>query len=428
MADIQDDQGDNLGSGKGENEATLSSELAGAVRAGFQEPGFIIFMATVTSIVAFSVDMMLPALLDIGAEYQLADPNDSQLVIITFIFAFGISQLLFGPMVDALGRRTILIGSLLSFAVMSVAALFAPNFEMLLLARALAGVSAGAARTASQAIVRDCFVSNDMARIMSHIMAVFMVAPLFAPLIGQFIIFIANWHWIFLFLGIGGALAAAVGTAKLKETLEPQKRRPLSTKRVSQAFLESLTYRRSTGYTLVGVAFTGALFTYVVTSAQVFGELYGLGDNFVYAFIAAAGALTISSIINGKLVKNSDMRKIVHRALIAFLALAIVFFIFAYLDRIPFAFMLVITMSTMFLFGFIATNTAAIALEPMGHIAGTASSVINTVSISGGALIGGVIGQLYDGTIIPMATGFLILAIVGIIAAYWAERGSLTLR
>jgi DHA1 family bicyclomycin/chloramphenicol resistance-like MFS transporter len=161
---------------------------------------------------------------------------------------------------------------------------------------------------------------------------------------------------------------------------------------------------------------------------QVFGELYGLGGNFVYAFMAAAGALTVSSIVNGKLVKTVVLRKIVHLALIAFFIMAIIFVVLAYLDSIPFEVMLLITMSTMFLFGFVATNTSAIALEPMGHIAGTASSVINTVSVSGGALIGGIIGQLYDGTVVPMATGYLILAIIAIIAAFWGERGSLTLR
>lgn len=420
MAEMQDSSA--------QGEPPISSELVGAARAGFREPNFIIFMAVVISIVAFSIDMMLPALLDIGNEYRLTDPNDTQLVIIAFIFAFGLSQLLFGPLTDAFGRRNILIGSLVCFAIVSVGALFAPNFETLLLARALAGVSAGAARTSSQAVIRDCFVSNDMARIMSHVMAVFMVAPLFAPLIGQFIIYLANWHWIFLFLGIGGAITAIVGAVNLKETLNEDNRRPLSAKRVSQAFLESLTYRRSTGYTLVSVAFTGALFTYVITTAQVFGELYGLGDKFIYAFIAAAGGLTASSVINGKLVKKIALRKIVHRALIAFLFLTSCFFVLAYLDLVPFAVMLGVTISTMFLFGFVATNTAAIALEPMGHIAGTASSVINTISVSGGAFIGGVIGQLYDGTIIPMATGYLILAIVGVAAAFWGERGSLTLR
>ncbi|WP_162651637.1 Bcr/CflA family efflux MFS transporter [Lentilitoribacter sp. Alg239-R112] len=407
---------------------TYPTELTGAARAGFRERNFIVFMAAVTSIVAFSVDMMLPALADIGSEYRLSDANDTQLVIIAFIFSFGVSQLFFGPLTDAFGRRKILVGSLFSFALISVAALFSPNFETLLLARALAGVAAGAARTASQAVVRDCFVSSDMARIMSLVMAVFMVAPLAAPVIGQFIIYLSNWHWIFLFLGIGGAITATIGALHLKETQDPENIRPLSAKRVSQAFLESLTYRRSTGYTLVSVAFTGALFTYVVMAPQVFGELYGLGGNFVYAFMAAAGALTVSSIVNGKLVKTVVLRKIVHLALIAFFIMAIIFVVLAYLDSIPFEVMLLITMSTMFLFGFVATNTSAIALEPMGHIAGTASSVINTVSVSGGALIGGIIGQLYDGTVVPMATGYLILAIIAIIAAFWGERGSLTLR
>lgn len=412
-----------------QDNATHSSEPIGAARAGFKERNFIIFMASVTSIVAFSVDMMLPALLDIGSEYRLSDANDTQLVIVAFIFSFGLSQLLFGPLTDAYGRRTILIGSLISFAMISVAAIFSPNFEALLLARVLAGISAGAARTASQALVRDCFQSSDMARIMSLIMAVFMVAPLLAPVIGQFIIYIANWHWIFLFLGTGGAITATVGVLYLKETQAPENVSPLSAKRVSQAFLESLTYRRSTGYTLVSVAFTGALFTYVVMVPQIFGELYGLGSDFVFAFMAAAGALTVSSVLNGKLVKTVALRKLVHLALIAFFILSIIFVILAYFDALPFALMLTVTMSTMFLFGFVTTNTTAIALEPMGHIAGTASSVINTVSVSGGALIGGFIGQLYDGSVLPMAAGYLVLAIIGIIAAFWAERGnSLTLR
>lgn len=411
-----------------QNTVTNPSELVGAKRAGFREPNFIIYMASVTSIVAFSVDMMLPALLDIGSEYRLSDPNDTQLVIVAFIFALGISQLFFGPLTDAFGRRIILIGALVSFALSSVAALFAPNFELLILARILAGISAGAARTASLAIVRDCFVSNDMARIMSHVMAVFMIAPLAAPAIGQFIIYIANWHWIFLFLGIGGAITAIVGSLNLKETLEIKDRRSLSVKHVLEAFLESLTYRRPVGYTIVAVMFTGALFTYVVTTAQVFGELYGLGSNFIFAFMASAAALTVSSIINGRLVKTMLLRKIVHRSLVAFLFMTIVFFFAAYFVSVPIWFMLIVTMTTMFLFGFIATNTISIALEPLGHIAGTASSVLNTISVSGGAIIGGMIGQLYDGTVIPIATGYLILAIVGIIAAFWAERGSLTLR
>lgn len=411
-----------------QNNESGSTEIIGAERSGFKEPCFIMFMAAVTSIVAFSVDMMLPALLDIGSEYRLSDPNDAQLVIVAFIFSMGLSQLFFGPLTDAFGRHTILIGSLFSFGLMSVAALFAPNFETLLLARVLAGISAGAARTASLAIIRDCFSSTDMARIMSHVMAVFMLAPLVAPLLGQFVIYIANWHWIFVVLGAGGTLTAIIAMKNLKETQDIKDRRSLSVKHVFEAFLESLTYRRSTGYTLVSVAFTGAIFSYIVATPQIFGELYGLGDNFIYAFMAAAAALAASSILNGKLVKTVVLRKIVHRALAAFLILSIIFFIISYFSHMPFLLMLIINMGTMFLFGFVITNTTAIALEPMGHIAGTASAVVNTISVSVGALIGGTIGQLYDGTLVPMATGYLILAVVAIGAAFWGERGSLTLR
>ena len=403
-------------------------ELSGAKRAGFSELAFTVFIAATVSIIAFSVDIMLPALLDIGSEYQLTDPNDAQLVIVAFIFSLGVSQLFFGPLTDAFGRRLILTLALLSFALASLAALFAPNFATLLILPALSGASAGAARTASQAIVRDCYSGNDMARVMSNVMAVFMIAPLIAPAIGQYIIYLANWHWIFLFLGAGGSLTCLVAFLRLKETQDPNERMALSISHVVDAFLESLRYRRPVGYCIVAIAFSGALFTYVVTIAQVFGELYEMGDNFIYAFMIAAAAMAISSIINGRLVKKTPLRVIVHISILAFLIVTSIFFFAANFASVPFALMLFVTIMTMGLFGFVVANTTAIALEPLGHIAGTASSVLNTMSVSFGALIGGVLGQLYDGTIIPMANGYLILGVVSLIAALWAERWSLTLK
>ncbi len=409
-----------------ENQTT--SRLSGAQRAGFSELAFTVFIAATVSIIAFSVDIMLPALMDIGNEYQLTDPNDAQLVIVAFIFSLGVSQLFFGPLTDAFGRRLILTLALLSFAITSVAALFAPNFASLLFVRVLAGASAGAARTAAQAIVRDCYSGNDMARVMSNVMAVFMVAPLIAPAIGQYIIYIANWHWIFLFLGAGGFLTYFIAFFRLKETQKIEDRMSLSIAHVVDAFRESLRYRRPVGYCIVAIAFSGALFTYVVTIAQVFGELYGMGSNFIYAFMIAAASMAISSVINGRIVKNTPLRKIVHLSIMAFLAVTVIFFIAANFATVPFALMLFVTIMTMLLFGFVVANTTAIALEPLGHIAGTASSVLNTMSVSFGALIGGVLGQLYDGTVIPMANGYLILGIVSLIAALWAERWTMTLK
>ena len=408
-------------------EEQMPVELSGAKRAGFSELAFTVFIAATVSIIAFSVDIMLPALLDIGNEYQLTDPNDAQLVIVAFIFSLGVSQLFFGPLTDAFGRRLVLTLALLSFALTSFAALFAPNFATLLFIRVLAGASAGAARTAAQAIVRDCYSGNDMARVMSNVMAVFMVAPLIAPAIGQYIIYLANWHWIFLFLGAGGSLTYLVAFIRLKETQKREDRMALSISHVVEAFRESLRYRRPVGYVIVAIAFSGALFTYVVTIAQVFGELYGMGDNFIYAFMIAAAAMAISSIINGRIVKNTPLRLIVHISIIAFLIVTLIFFFAAHFATVPFALMLFVTIMTMLLFGFVVANTTAIALEPLGHIAGTASSVLNTMSVSFGALIGGILGQLYDGTIIPMANGYPILGIVSIIAASWAERWSFKL-
>lgn len=407
---------------------TTDNSTLGAKLAGFSERKFIVFMAATTSIVAFSVDMMLPALLEIGGEYQVTDINDVQLVIIAFIFSFGLSQLLFGPLVDTFGRRKILIISLFSFAFFSVSALFAPSFELLLAARMAAGVSAGAARSSSQAIVRDCFVGSDMARIMSHVLAVFMIAPIIAPPIGQLIINISNWHWIFLFLGIGGALTAIWASMDLHETHPVEKRRDLSISGLRQAFVESLAYRRSTGYMIVSLAMISCLFSFIITTPQIFGQLYNLGDNFIYVFIVSAACLAASSIINGRILKSVSIRYIVHISILAFLLLTSVFIFLAYTDNVTLPFMIFTTMTTMLLFGFINTNSTAIALEPMGHIAGTASSLINTIGVSGGAFLGGLVGRLYDGSVVPMATGYFIFACVALIAAFWGERGSLTLR
>lgn len=402
--------------------------LTGAARAGFTERGFIIFTGITTSTVAFSIDMMLPALIDIGSYFKVQNQNDIQLVIVTFLFSFGISQLLFGPLTDCFGRKKILVFSLFAFALSSIAAFFAPSFEWLLLARLAGGVSAGAARSASTAIVRDCFSGSDMARILSHVFAVFMIAPIIAPPIGQLIVYLSDWHWIFMFLGFGGLSAALWATLSYRETLYVKDRRPFSLKKIAEAIKECLSYRRPTGYGLVNLFIVSALFTFITSSAQIFGELYGMGDWFLAVFTLSAVCLAGCSVLNAYLVKTYDMRLLMHWSLVVFFILSLIFVALALRGPVALPWMIAIVVGVTSMFGFTNANSMSVALEPLGHVAGTASSIIATFGASGGALFGGLIARSYDGTVLPMAIGYLILSSAGLTAAYWGERGKLVLR
>lgn len=395
-------------------------------RSGMNERMFIVFTGASTSIVAFSIDMMLPAIMDIGQEYHIQSQNDPQLVIVVFLFAFGLSQLIFGPLTDSFGRKAILVGALIAFALSSLAAIFSSTFELLLIARFVSGLSAGAARSASQAIIRDCFVGRDMARVMSHIFTVFMIAPIIAPPIGQAIIYVSNWHWIFLFLGFGGAILAAWAALSLKETHPHDKRMAFTFQMVFEAFKETLIYRRSTGYAIVNMMVVSALFTFLASSPQIFGELYGLGDGFLLVFMTSAAFLALSSMLNAHLVKTVDMRRIMHNGLLVFFIVTLIFLAFALSGHVPFILITMIVICATSLFGFTNANSAAVALEPLGHVAGTASSLIATFGATGGAVFGGMIARAYDGTVLPMAIGYVILASISLLAAFWGERGKLS--
>lgn len=401
--------------------------LSGAARAGFSERGFIIFTGITTSTVAFSIDMMLPALIDIGNHFRVQNQNDIQLVIVSFLFAFGISQLFFGPLTDSFGRKKILTLALFAFGFSSIAAYFAPSFEWLLLARIASGLSAGAARSASTAIVRDCFSGSDMARILSHVFAVFMIAPIIAPPIGQLIVYLSDWHFIFMFLGLVGLGAALWATFGYRETLHIEDRRPFSLAKIVEAIQECLSYRRPTGYGLVNLFIVSALFTFISSSAQIFGELYGLGDWFLAVFTLSAVCLASCSVLNAHLVKIYDMRLLMHWSLVVFFLVSCAFMTMALLGPVPLLPMVVIVVTVTSMFGFTNANSMSVALEPLGHVAGTASSIIATFGASGGALFGGIIARAYDGTVLPMAFGYLILSAAGLLAAYWGERGRLVL-
>jgi len=404
-------------------ETVLSPAAVLKQKMGFGE--FILLMAALTSIVAFSIDIVLPALPNISADYSLTNDNDRQLVIVAFIVCFGITQLIFGPLADRFGRKWLTLGGLAVYAVASFAASFAPNFETLLIARACQAVGASAVRITTSAIVRDCFEGRDMARVMSYIFTTFMVVPIFAPALGQAFLYFAEWHLIFTFLGVGSILMGYWGYSRLDETLAPEDQRSLSPASIFTACKEIATNRISAGYSIATTLYFGALFSMVVSVQQIFVDVFGLGDWFAIAFAGNACGMAVTSFANARLVRSIGMRRMSHGAMVTFALASISMFAISQMAVLPILAAYILVAIAMMSFGLVAGNFNSIAMQPLGHIAGTATSVIGTLTFTGGAVLGGIVGQAFDGTIVPLATAFLIFGLAAMLIVFVTEGGRL---
>lgn len=409
--------------------ATSPSAAPGAspqpTKAGIGGREFIMLIGALTSLTAFAIDSMLPALPAIGADLALANPNDRQLVLVAFVLAFGPAQIIFGPLSDRFGRRPVLLGGLIFFVMASIGAAVTESWGALLACRAAQGVGASAVRIMTLAIVRDCYAGRDMARIMSYVFTVFMIVPIVAPAIGQGVVAVTDWHWLFAVLGLSAAGLALWAGSRLGETLPPPERRPLSLTSIAGAFGEILSNRVALGYTLAVTLFFGGLFAFIVSIQQIIELIYGLQDWFAAVFATSASAMAIASFANAGLVKRFGMRRISHTALVTFMLFGAFLLILGLIVVPPFAVTIILITLVMLSFGFVAGNFNAIAMEPLGHIAGSASSVLGTISFTGGAIMGSLVGQAFNGTIIPLAAAFTLFGVVALAIIWVTERGKL---
>ncbi|WP_425499221.1 multidrug effflux MFS transporter [Hoeflea poritis] len=397
-------------------------------RAGVGFLEFIVLLAALSSIVALSIDIMLPALPLIGESFAITDENDRQAVITVFMLGFGVAQILFGPVSDRFGRKIVLIPAILLYAVAAVADAFAGSFTTLLLLRLAQGICAAAVRIIVNAMVRDCFGGRDMARVMSYTFTVFMIVPIVAPAIGQAIVGVASWQWIFVFLGVAGLGLAVWSGLRIRETLPEEERLPLSFAAIGNAFREVISNRLAMGYTLASTLCFGGLFAFVVSAQQIFQSVYDLGHWFAFAFALNAGIMAVLNFTNGSLVRRVGMRLISHSALIAFAALGTLLLIICLFGTPPFLLAYLILAAIAGAFGLVPPNFNALAMEPLGHIAGTASSVMGVISFTGGAVLGALVGQAFDGTLIPLAAGYAVFGWTAFGIIVWTEKGRLFVR
>ncbi|HTO30052.1 MAG TPA: multidrug effflux MFS transporter [Pararhizobium sp.] len=400
-------------------------ENQGSARIGLGFFEFIITIALMTASVAIAIDIMLPALPAIGQSLNVANTNDTQLVIGVFFLGFGCSQIVFGSLSDTFGRRTILLAGLAFFTLTMLLAAATSSFETLLMLRFAQGIGAAAVRICTMAIIRDCFGGREMARVMSYVFIVFMIVPIVAPSLGQGIVHYANWHWIFILLGAIGAILFGWATARLKESLPKEERLPLSVASVVSGFRTVLTNRITCGYMIGMTLFTAVICAYIVTVQQIFGEVYGLGDWLPIAFAGTAGGIAVINFINGYFVRSFGMRRISHVAIILFTLLSGIGFLVSLGGKIDFALAYLMFSVLLMMFAVVTTNFTAISLEPMGHVAGTATAITGFVSTTGGALLGSAVGQMFNGTIQPLMASYTLFGALTIVAVLWAEKGKL---
>ena len=397
------------------------------VLGGMGRVEFIALMAFLMALNALAIDIMLPGLQEIGAALNVENVNHRQYVVSAYLIGFGIAQLFYGPIADRFGRRMPMIIGLTIYVVSSLAVVLVPSFESLLVLRFIQGIGSAATRVITVSIVRDVFGGRQMAEVMSLIMMVFMVIPVVAPGTGQVIMLFGDWHWIFVFMALIAVIVGVWMYVRLPETLAPEDVRPFTVKVIFDGFRIVLTNRVALCYTIASTFIFGALFGFINSAQQVYVGIYGLGVWFPVAFAGVALFMALASFVNAKLVGRFGMRKLSHGSLLGFITINFIWLVVQLVGPAPMPFALFITFFAlaMFQFGWIGSNFNSLAMEPLGHVAGTASAVLGFMGTIGGSVIGAVIGQAFDGTALPMVAGFFVVSVIGLVFVLIGEKGRL---
>jgi DHA1 family bicyclomycin/chloramphenicol resistance-like MFS transporter len=382
-------------------------------------------MALLTSLTALSIDAMLPALTDIGAELGVSSANGSQLIITTLFAGFAVGQLFYGPVSDSAGRKRPIYAGLIIFAVGSVLAMAATSFTVMLVGRVLQGFGAAAPRIVVIALVRDQYDGRAMARIMSFVLGVFVLVPMLAPAIGQAILLVGSWRMIFAMLLALAIIVSVWFAIRQPETLAPTDRVDFSVRRIAGAVLEVCRDRSALGYTIASGIVFGAFLGYLNSAQQIFQLQYALGAQFPLYFAALALSIGCASFANSMLVMRYGMRRLSWLALAGSFVASGFYLVYAInADGMPPLWTLMSWgLFTFFCFGLVFGNFNAMAIESLGHIAGVAAAVIGSLGTMISLLLGLLIGQAYDGTVLPLVGGFALLSLSSLIAMRITEKG-----
>lgn len=384
---------------------------------------FVAMMAFLMALTALAIDAILPALDLIGAEYRVALKNETQYLISFLFYGMIIGQMLYGPLSDSYGRKKLIYIGITIFVIGNFISLFAPNFDIVLLGRFIQGLGVASTRVVSMAIIRDLYSGNAMAKVMSLINMVFILVPALAPSIGQLLLFKFDWHSIIILFIILSIAATVWMHFRLVETLPKEKRSNFSFARLKLAFKKTISTRLTMGYTIASGLIFGAFLGYLLSSQQIFVDIYQVGELFPLYFGSLALVIGVTSFINSRLVEKFGMRNLCFTALCLLFINSSLFvsLTYFYSGVIPLFIFMLLMMSIFSCVGILFGNFNSLAIEPLGDIAGMATAVISTLQNIVSISLASMIGANFNNTLYPMALGFLFLSTASLLSMIWTE-------
>lgn len=386
------------------------------------ERELILFIAMISAVSALAIDTLLPAFSAMRDAFNL--PEDStglSLTITLFFVGSGLGNLVYGPLADALGRKRILVGSMVLYGLASLMATLSMTLGMLYISRFIWGFAAAGPRTAAQAIVRDYYSGDAMARVMTLVMAVFFWAPVAGPPLGKGLVELGSWRYVMAF-SVFTAVAIIAWSLRLEETLKPEHRRPLTFRSTMAGFRSVTTHPVTLGYTLATMFYAGAFFSFLASSELIFDDVFDQERWFVPYFSIMAAGMGLVTLLNNRALHRFRARSVALTAGGLQICAASTMLALAYGGRPPFVLWITIfSLANACMVAFFPLGQS-LALEPMGEMAGTAAAVLGFTMTMFGAGLAALIDQAVSGTVTPVGIGYLAYGTAGLACQLFAVR------
>ena len=392
------------------------------------KPEFVALMASLMSIVALSIDALLPAIPQISSALGVTNPNDNQLLITMIFLGLGFGQLLFGPLSDSFGRKPIVYIGFIVFIIASIVCVSTRNFEVMIVARVFQGIGLSSPRSLALSMIRDSYSGNYMAKIISIVVMFFILVPVVAPNLGKSLITFFNCEYIFYFNLLFGVIIMLWFWKRQPETLAKQNRIKFSSHLFIDGTIEFFKHKQAVAFTFVSGFITGSFMVYLSTSQQIFQEQYQLAEMFPYIFASLAISVGLATYLNSRLVVKYGMLQIAYKACIAYAIISVLYVVMFWSGNNPSIYVLLGFFSLQFFaVGFLFGNLRAIAMQPLGHIAGIGAAINGFISTVMAVPIANFIGNYVNTSVLPLFIGFSVFGILSFLVFFLMKEKTKTI-